>query len=279
MFLHQRALSTPIIAGYIASSRSEDEQLDFKAIPWKAGEGLEAAKDIAAFANQLGGDIILGVSDKADCAAGWVPIQNADLTKIGSNIRQWLINHIRPHQFAEAVEIESVPSPTPNESVITVSVPPSADLVGVEHRNGDKITLQFPIRIGKRTRWLTFDEVMNRASNSTRGTYIKLKSIESNLGNGAPVRFSNPVLIPYSDSYVEGKLIEGSHGVLLGVYEDIIIVEIKVVDTGNNNLAIPLELIRSMWVQPRSGMTALLSIALDAKIVLGDSRWRLFTSV
>jgi hypothetical protein len=33
--------------------------LEFKGIPWKKGESVETAKDVAAFANHFGGDIIL----------------------------------------------------------------------------------------------------------------------------------------------------------------------------------------------------------------------------
>src|SRR5262245_8967300 len=80
VFLHTPVRSPAVVEKYERQHREEGEQLDFKAIAWKKGESLEAAKDVAAFANHLGGDIIIGINDKSDCADGWNPIPNADIT-------------------------------------------------------------------------------------------------------------------------------------------------------------------------------------------------------
>jgi len=283
-FLHQPARRTEIIAGYINLPRGEDEQLDFKRIPWETGRGVEAAKDIAAFANQLGGDIILGITDKADYADGWFPIPNAEIAKVGSSIRQWLINYLRPHDFAEAIEIEPVAAQIPNHSVITVSIPPSPNLVGVETRESDRVFLQFPIRIGKRTRWLTFDEVMRRSSLSTRGIYIKLKGLIDSFGTGAEpeVRFSNPVTMIDAGMkmYLSGG--DGMARRLISLTEDTVTVNMQPAPGHaakfDHKLTIPLELISAVWRdQKNPSQSAFVAMALSAEVMWDGSDWVLLT--
>ena len=108
VFLHTPARSPAVVEEYERQHREEGEQLDFKAIAWKKGESLEAAKDVAAFANHLGGDIIIGINDKGDRADGWNPIPNADIPVTIRNIRDWLIYHIRPVLRQNLVTIDIV---------------------------------------------------------------------------------------------------------------------------------------------------------------------------
>ncbi len=53
----------------VAAHAPETEHLDFKRAYWSAdgdrGAHVEAAKDIAAFLNAMGGTIVLGVTDEA----------------------------------------------------------------------------------------------------------------------------------------------------------------------------------------------------------------------
>src|SRR5262245_11624220 len=123
VFLHIPARNPAVVEEYERQHREEDEQLDFKAIVWeKSGTlekpSLEAAKDVAAFANHLGGDIIIGINDKGDRADGWNPIPNANIPITIRKIRDWLIKHIRPQEVAELVDIEQVAAPQTGSSVL-----------------------------------------------------------------------------------------------------------------------------------------------------------------
>ncbi len=303
VFLHQRADTPEIIADYLKNSREEDEQLDFKAvawqkndkkkIPWIEGEtttpplppSLEAAKDVAAFANHLGGDIIVGVSDKNDRAAGWNPIPNADVTDKISNIRDWLIIHLRPQSFAGNVNIIPIAAEKPDHCVIVVSIPPSHDLIGVEYRDSDKLFFQYPIRVDKRTVWLTYEEVMNRATVTTRVVYIKLRQLISNFPEGAApfVGFCSLVL-NYGGSGGAGRPMRGNtgiHGKLIDISENTITVNMFNNEGSNlqsdNRITIPLELIKAVWLDrtPTQAKEQFLAFVIDANLVWNSQYWYL----
>ena len=61
VFLHQRITTTEEVQGLIDRQEYETESLDFKGTFWSSPE--EAAKDSAAFANNVGGDLIIGVGE------------------------------------------------------------------------------------------------------------------------------------------------------------------------------------------------------------------------
>jgi schlafen family protein len=285
-FLHTLTRTTGAIEEFVRQKRSEDEQLEFKAIPWQSGQNLEAAKDVASFANHLGGDIILGISDKGDRADGWNPIRDADLITTIRNIRDWLINHIRPYDFAGLIEIEPVASTKPDHSVITVSIPASANLIGVEYRESDKLTYQFPIRVGRRTRWLTLDEIIMRSSATTRAIYIKLKILVDSWGKHAqvPIRFTSPVVeINFGSGtwYLQGT--EGVHAYYEDLTSDTLTIQMHCADNHHpisrgHKLAIPLEFVKAAWRDPRNNShLPRLGIKLDAEIAWMEKAWLLVT--
>lgn len=291
VFLHQRALSTAVIDGFVAQKRAEDEMLEFKAIPWKKGEGPEAAKDVAAFANHLGGDLILGLGTKNDRASGWNPIPNAELVSVENTIRQALITYLRPQEIAEIVEIASVSATKADHSAMVVSVPPFHQLVGVEERASDKLTLQFPIRTGNRTRFFTFDEIMARAKSTTRATFVKLKWLIAQWDHpGVPVIFSSPVYLLTEVGQIPLPTPHAMHAQYNEITADTVTVKLQNIslvkqrdDYGTTpfayNLTIPLEFVRAAWIDPNErNLEPKLSIALDSDVVWDGSAWKLITS-
>jgi len=296
-YLHEPVRNESTIVEYLHQKQPEGEQLDFKSIPWIKGESLETAKDIAAFANHLGGDIIIGIADKADCANGLNPMHNAELPKIRHQIHQALINHIRPVEFAEQIDFGEIQTSTPDHSVLVVSIPPSPELISVEEKASDKSFFQFPIRTGRRTRSLTYEEVMERTLITTRATYLKLKRI-STIGSDS-VRFSTPVLVIAGDFLVPLPVHKNNtkmHGTLEALSLESIIVTMsgaskpvnakRVLDNGvivndnnpiqvveNRSLVIPLELIKAVWRDLAE--TNYLFFALDASIVWDNNSWLL----
>lgn len=296
-FLHTPARSTGVIQDYINRKHPEGDQLDFKRPPaWK--NGFEAAKDIAALANHLGGDIVIGVDDVDDCANEWKPIPDTEISDFIERISHWLTDIIRPREFAASVDITQIRALEANHSVIVVSVPPSIQLVGVEKDNN----FRFPIRNGRTTRWLIFEEVMSRASATTRGTYIKLKGLVDSFGVGAvPVMgFISPVLVVAGDELrplpVEGGIhccfdtltpevisvkMRGSSGFVIGSVRDFGVGRNKVVTDPisvppDRRLTIPLEFVRAVWRdQKLLSQVEHLSIALDVNIVWRGQYWEL----
>jgi hypothetical protein len=301
VFLHKPARSPAVVEEYERQHREEDEHLDFKAIAWKKGESLEAAKDVAAFANHLGGDIIIGINDKGDRADGWNPIPNADIPNTISNIRDWLIKHIRPQAVAEIVDIEPVAAPQSDSSVLVVSIPPVPQLVGIEERESDILTFQFPIRTGRRTRWLTFDEIMARTSTSTRGTYIKLKVLADSISTTRTISFTSPVLVVAGDELKDLLKPGRIHCEIVELTPDVIKVQMNgsenpiqgrkwlpngavvmsnpVIVDARHKLTVPLEFVRAVWKDQKASQLEHLSIALSANIVWNGDYWSVVTGV
>jgi hypothetical protein len=301
-FLHAPTRSATVIQDYINRRHSEGDQLDFKRPPpWK--DGFEAAKDVAALANHLGGDIIIGVDDVDDCASAWNPIPDADVATYEGRILNWLTDIIRPREFANWVDIVPVKAPQAGHSAIVVSVPPYADLVGFE--KGDR-NFKFPIRSGKKTRWLVFEEIMSRASATTRGTYIRLKGLVDSFGMDAVplIGFISPVLVVAGDELVPLPVEGGIHCSYDDLTPDVLSVRMRpstgfaigrvglynegyhevptqsVSVPADQKLTIPLEFIRAAWKDRKLlSQSEHISIALQVTPVWRGLYWELVTSV
>lgn len=142
-----------IIGQYVSQHITENEHLDFKSSPgWN--DVMDAAKDVAAFANHLGGDIIIGIDeDGNDRAEDWDPIPNHEIAAIEEKAVNWLKAHLYPREFVQTVRMGRVPANKADHSVLVVSVPPYPDLVGIEksgNRKGE-VDFRFPIRVGNST--------------------------------------------------------------------------------------------------------------------------------
>ena len=288
-YLHAPVTEISMIAEYLKIGQSEGEQLDFKAQPWGKGKDLELCKDVAAFANHLGGDIILGIQAKKDCADNFAPILTIDIPNIIHIIRQGLITHLYPQSFTRLVEITPIArTDEVDHSVIVLSIPPSIDLVAVEDKESDKVQYKFPIRNGRRNDCLRYEEIMTKASTTARSAHIRLKDLAS---NNAKTHFSNPVLVSVGDTLPSVVIGNGFHGLLKSYNENIITVamqnsqeyypyhgqnislvnRVEPVRVVNDKLlTIPLELIKAVWKDPEG---ELLHIALDAKIIWYGGVW------
>jgi hypothetical protein len=291
-FLHTPAWNREAIERYVSQHITEGEQLDFKSPPgWN--EGTDASKDVVAFANHLGGDIIIGIDeDGSDCAKDWNPIPNHEIAGIEEKAMNWLKAHLYPREFVQTVRMERVPANKADHSVLVVSIPPYPDLVGIEktgNRKGE-IDFRFPIRAGNSTRWLIFEEIMKRFASSTRSVYIRLKMFEANPDKDFPIRFSSPVLMTSpigAGGTIGTKPAPGEDGIHCrfdALSEDTITVKMRALPSvsiaTDYKLAIPLEFIRAVWEEPKNpGRVPRLFLALDAEIVWnGSNAWHLITN-
>lgn len=287
VFLHKQAHDIVTILNYFNQRRAEDEHLDFKREAWKSNEGTEAMKDIASFANDVGGDIIIGIDEEDDHASEWTPALTKDVPGIIERLRNWLTDLIQPREFAGLVDIVATKTADPAYSIITVSIPPSPYLVGVEKKS----YLGFPIRVGRKTRWLIFDEIMSRATITARATFIKLNNLIGQWGgSGAAVLFSSPIYVNTEGVQFPLPVPHGMHAQYQGLTADTITVRLQNVALMKRiedyatmpfgyELTIPLEFVRTAWFDPnKRNLEPRLSIALDADIVWDGAAWKLITS-
>jgi hypothetical protein len=135
-----------------AGELPERSMLDFKA-KYDASKHFEMAKDVAAFANHLGGALVIGA---AETTAGvrWVPMAAADAKQLEGAFNTAVAQRCRP---APVVDLERIT--VQGGVVLVVNVLPSMALVGVKI-TGDKAdgygdpAWVFPLRVGSNADYL-----------------------------------------------------------------------------------------------------------------------------
>jgi len=262
IFLHRPVRDTAEVLRYVDERRSENCHLDFKQKFWDARQPtspVEAAKDVAAFANADGGDIVIGIIDEADCAAGFYSSE-VDAAVAFTQLRDWLRNRLRPRDVAETIDVVPLDVPQASETsrVLVISVPPWAHgpvAVDDSSTSSEKPRFFFPLRRGKRTVYLTFEELMRLADSHRRSMFLRLRELES---FGKDVYIASPV----DNSMKFASRVRDRHGELLVITADTIELTMRW-DDGKNagKLVIPLELIRAAWM-----VNEVIHLALDATV-------------
>ncbi len=208
-WLHQRATTFDRLSALVTSKAEESCHLDFKADFWgepakramesskdsearkkaraRAGQApVEAATDVAAFANGLGGDLVLGVRDKNDRANGWStkPL----ILGRGQTLRQWLQSRLVPQEVASTIEVTEMPEidGTGDHHAVVVSAPPWPH--GVVAVRCDDDRYKFPIRRGKENHYMDYNDVLLAQDPHRRRIHLGLLGLG---GGGVAVRIAS----------------------------------------------------------------------------------------
>lgn len=202
---------------------AEKSTMDFK-VTVDPGDQRELAKDVAAFANHLGGTLVIGGVE-----------QNEKVThyKCGKNQRE--IGEIR-RAFEHAVRDRCLPPPLVEFSEVTkdgaqlllVNIHPVPDtLVAVTYENKGKNGLNacfFPLRTSTQTTTISPDLLPMYLSPKIRKNVIMLNRI----GRGNPVEFMNGVSVTH---YVFVEIREVENALLLKRGETVTRHSLDLIDT------------------------------------------------
>lgn len=292
VFLHERARDWTTLDNFVQNKKPENEQLDFKgnAPPNVA----KLAERIASFANNRGGDIVIGIQEKDDKADRWDPIPAGEMPVRMQQVTQ-AIQMIRPTELAVLIEAERIRTPKSDEFAIVISIPPLAEIVCVPVNN----KLSFPIRVETHTQFLPYEAVMLRTS-SARSAYLKLCQLGAERQK-IPIQFTSPVFgIVGGYQRVPVTSRTGSHAFSHSLTTEVFTVLMKAVELkgrltnsqygpiddrayvmeqerGELPITIPLELVRTAWLLPVLQYTTQIAIALDAEILWSSHSWVLRT--
>lgn len=281
------------LARMVAERRSESPQLEFKGLFWKeknAGTGdhiREAAKDVAALANGLGGDLILGVQATNSQAMGFSPwCAPGQEDKRREDLRDWLLNYLRPQSFAAHVELVLLPTPSGAccPQALVVTVPPSRDLVGAVVDSAEQ-SVRYPARAVDGTQWISPEEAMKRYTLGTRARFLAMRQVLDPPAAEHHFRLVSPFLATVADHSAHVELlaqnfahrepiaaVNGSHG-LVGALEDSSFlvrprpVEIRgtawsLVIPPGLEFIVPLDLVQTVWCARNKIVQLALSAAL-----------------
>ncbi|MHB8417624.1 MAG: AlbA family DNA-binding domain-containing protein [Myxococcales bacterium] len=123
----------------------ERSVMDLKAAH-EAGELFECAKDVAAFANALGGTILVGIKEDAGAVGDWAPLTTETADRAVSDYSQALdFCSPRPREVTpERITVGG-------GIIIAINVAPSpSQLIGVRHKSSQE-HYRFPLRAGSHT--------------------------------------------------------------------------------------------------------------------------------
>lgn len=149
------AITTDDVRRWVSEGISEGVQLDFKRERYKADsdDRFELAKDAAAFANRLGGLIVLGVADTDGVASKALPISSladSDIRHIHKVLAAWT---------EPVVDVEvALVADGAADGFLLVAVPPSARRPHAVHPPG-RTAFHWPFRRGSSTDWLSEPEI------------------------------------------------------------------------------------------------------------------------
>lgn len=131
----------------------ESETLDFKRDGYAGNDSAkyEAAADLAQFANNVGGRLIIGADAANDRLEAYVGL--ADAVAQEQRIASVASTLLAPR--ADVVTSRVVHG---GNEVLVITVQPHEGVVGVRLQGGDP-RYRFPVRSGKDKRWMTFEEV------------------------------------------------------------------------------------------------------------------------
>jgi hypothetical protein len=205
VFLHEPITSAIDVLQLVRDRVPENLHLDYKAA-WsgaKPEQQEEAGKDVAAFANAEGGDVIVGITeDPPKLPSGFFTRHKPP---DGAQVRSWLHNVVVPRDVVTAVRIHPfvVKDGSEYHQVLVLSVPPWSDgIVGVRTTkkggsvNGrtmnDRVSFLFPFRDTDETRFREFDEVLMALNVANRRTYVRLLDLLRN-AEKPPVRIASLV--------------------------------------------------------------------------------------
>ena len=132
----------------------------------------DIAIDLAAFANTLGGTLLIGVSEKnidgRKVANNLFNID--DFERIKKSVYTSILDLISPH-----IDVQVVPIKIDDVLIVAINVEPSVNLVSVSQEK-NRPYYCFPYRTDFGNRFMAFDEVEKRMmDNKTRAMYLKLK--------------------------------------------------------------------------------------------------------
>lgn len=159
----------------------EQAWLDFKAQP--TNEAHERAKDVAAFANAMGGTLIVGAAEQNGTLVRYVPITTAQANQVVRDYHEAVRDRVRPAPIFETHTLDRE-----GGKVVVVNVQPfPGQAVAVELKRPDETKLpdafRFPVRVGTQTDFITPEQLPMFFDAKVRRIAIALEYIATHAPN------------------------------------------------------------------------------------------------
>jgi len=273
---------------------AESDSLEFKSGNEKDFPSV-FANAVAALATADGGDLILGAATERDKStnrdrwSAWVREEEPFNEK---NLREDLARLLAQRELADTVEFNpfEINTAKGRRFVIVATVPPwpHGAVATVSQVDPQQASYKFPIRSGAQTRFMRFEEAMQRSDVQLRSMYLRLKGHEKMLAPAfKPVAIRSPVLVktpavtfqytpelntPYQ-AMDPDVLVDHVRLTMMPVFTT----PMSTVRFGRLPVVIPLDLIEAAWIedQPPNSQAKLACLMLSATLECDGKRWTL----
>jgi schlafen family protein len=203
----------------------------------------EMAKDVAAFANALGGAIIIGANEGATEPDYSSPLSSNHAAGIENEFDQAVRHFCRPSPTAH---VRTIPVPGHSAKVLlVVNVEPIVDQPVAARHPTDKDMWRFPLRVGRHTEYLLPEQLpLHMNSKARRAKLLLLRTVDAG-GDidlfTVPSGGSRHATIQGSDHFVVVSVDDDSGGslVLRATSETL----------GHQSVTIPIDDIEAVWLQ------------------------------
>jgi hypothetical protein len=273
----------------------ESQHLDYKREWWTPpNAGEEAAKDIAAMANAEGGDIIVGARERAggrfDGFHNWNVLNPSDPKRFRkepvADCLQLLSGHLRPRDFVEKIRARTVTPPRAPCPVLVVTVPRSPFVVGCATHAGHDAHVRYPIRTETRTDFLESGEVMRRMRDTDLWKRLRFREV---LARDIEVTLFADMLMQFHTSEGTVDVVQARAGAaavrwkVKEVGEESVVLRsrserrrgvkprhknYRYAPIPESDLAIPYELIRTLWTSKPFEVLEQVHVMLDPLVGL-----------
>lgn len=145
-------------------------------------EAAELCRDVAQFANTLGGTLLVGLTEHAGqsnrkVAGKVLPVD--DIEGFRNWIEQSIHNRLMPSTFSHTVD----PIETSQGPIVAINIPPSLHLVALVDPPAMH-AIEYVYRTSHGKSYMNPDEVAKHIMNSSRAVQIKLASISDDINKG-----------------------------------------------------------------------------------------------
>lgn len=238
----------PLIDTWVALPRKSEAYLqeqrwfDVKKT-YAPGSQAEMAKDIAAFANALGGALIVGATEGPTEPDYTSPLTSAYAEKVALEFDQAVRDYCRP---SPSVHVRVIPAPdAPGKVVLVVNIEPTVDQPIAARHAKDQDAWRFPIRIGRDTEFLLPEQLpLHMNSKARRAKLLLLRALAAggdidlfSVPRGSSKHSTLEGSVPFKLDNVDA---DGGGGVLL---RDI------TGELGHQSIVVPLDDVEAVWLQ------------------------------
>jgi hypothetical protein len=226
----------------------------------------ETCRDIAQFANTLGGCLLVGVHERPDPTSGFNIADSIAPVKEVDKLRQWIEQAIMKYLVPSTFSHDIVPLALPQGSILAVNVPASRYLISLWDR--DNHTIEYMHRTSHGKEWMNPDEMERHLMDGSRAAKLALIEAKAHM-TSERVEVVGGVWREYSSSPGRPVLWNPRESITIGQMEEYWF-ELLVPNERGMPQAITIlySLIKEAW----AGASGVLLLLLTIRIIMRDDK-------